>query len=325
MGEQTKNIAVGTANAVESRVGPKRSAFLNNPYVKNRALVLMLLPAIIYYLVFHYFPLYGVLIAFKDYRILDGVWDSPWAGFEYFKMAFSSIEFWRTFKNTLIISGLKLLVNFPAPIILALLLNEVRNKKLKSVMQTASYMPHFVSWVVLGGILMNFLSPSTGPVNAILKLLGMEPIYFLGSVDWFRPVLILSSMWKEIGWGTIIYLAALSGADEQLYEAAVLDGANRFKQTIYITLPTITPVIIINFIMSVGKIVNDDFDQIFNLYNPAVHSVGDVLSTYVYRVGLEDAQYSYSTAVGVFKNVISFALIILTNCVSKRVSDYSLW
>jgi len=269
--------------------------------------------------------MYGLIISFKDFRILDGMMASPWVGFKHFKTVFGSDDFWVVFKNTLVISGLKLIFNFPAPIIFALLLNEVKNMQFKKTVQTISYMPHFLSWVVLAGIVVNFLSPSTGPINMILKVLGAKPIYFVADRKWFREVLVLSAIWKEVGWGTIIYLAALSNINLELYEAAVLDGANRFKQTIYVTLPSISPVIIIMFIFAVGAIVNDDFDQIFNLYNPAVYSVGDVLSTYIYRMGLENMQYSFSTAVGLFKNTISFTLIIITNYLSKRYSDYGLW
>lgn len=292
---------------------------------KNKALLIMLIPGLIYYIIFCYMPMYGLTISFKDFRILDGINASPWVGLKYYKMAFETSEFWRVFNNTLIISGLKLLINFPAPIILALLLNELRNMKFKKVVQTVSYLPHFLSWVVLAGVVQSLLSPSTGPINGILTSLGLDPIYFVADKEWFRPILVLTSLWKEVGWGSIIYLAALSSVDVELYEAAMLDGANRFQQTIHITLPSISNVIVIMFIFAVGGIVKDDFDQIFNLYTPAVYSVGDVLSTYVYRVGLEGMQYSYSTAIGFFKNIIAFTLILITNYLSGKFSDYGLW
>jgi ABC-type polysaccharide transport system, permease component len=296
-----------------------------NKTIKNKALVIMFLPCVIYYIVFQYLPIYGLTLAFKDYRIIDGIGASPWVGLKYFNFAFTSDDFWLSFKNTLIISGLKLMFNFPAPIILALLLNEVRRLHFKKLVQTVTYMPHFLSWIVLSGIVINFLSPSTGPINMLLSSMGIQPIYFVGNKEWFRQVLVVSSMWKEVGWGTIVYLASLAGVNSELYEAAVLDGAGRLKQTIHITLPAISPVIVIMFIFAVGGIVNDDFDQIYNLYNPAVYSVADVLSTYIYRMGLENMQYSYATAVGLFKNVIAFILILITNFVSKRYSDYGLW
>jgi putative aldouronate transport system permease protein len=234
-------------------------------------------------------------------------------------------SFREVFRNTLIISSLKLVFGFPAPIIFALLLNEMRALRFKKAVQTISYLPHFVSWVILGGLFMQFLSPSSGPINIVLKSLDMRPIYFLADKNWFRPVLVITSIWKGVGWGSIIYLASLAGIDPGLYEAAEIDGAGRFRKAISITLPSLVPVITIMFIFSIGGIVKDDFDQIFNLYNHAVYSVGDVLGTYTYRVGLVDMRYSFSTAVGLFTNVISFALIILTNTITKRVNEYGLW
>lgn len=292
---------------------------------KHKILLIMLIPGLLYYLLFHYKSMYGLVIAFKDYRILDGIMASPWAGTKWFEMVFSSAEFWRAFKNTLILSFYKLVFNFPAPIILALMLNEVRNTKFKKTVQTMTYLPHFLSWVVLAGIVSNFLSPSVGPINMIIRALGGEPVFFLGTKSTFRPVLVISGIWKEVGWNTIIYLAALTSVDNQLYEAAALDGAGRIRQTISITLPSIVNVIVIMLILQMGKIINDDFDQIYNLYNSNVYSVADVISTYVYRMGLENAMYSFSTAIGLFKNVISFILVLVTNSVTKRIGDYGLW
>lgn len=285
----------------------------------------MMIPGVVWYLVFMYVPMYGLIISIKDFKILDGIMGSPWAGMKYFKMAFASQDFWQVFRNTLVISGLKLLVNFPAPIILALLLNEVRNMLFKRVTQTISYLPYFLSWVVLGGIVINFLSPSTGPINMIIKSLGGQPINFISSPTYFRQIVIMSSLWKEIGWSSIVYLAALSGVNPNLYEAASIDGAGKWKQTIHITLPAISPIIVVMLIFAVGKIVNDDFDQIFNLYNPAVYSVGDVLSTYIYKVGLENMRYSFSAAIEFFKNAISFGLVLSTNYLARRFSEYGLW
>ncbi len=291
----------------------------------HRTLLIMLIPGLLYYLIFMYLPMYGITISFKDFNIIEGINGSPWAGLKYYEMAFGSSDFWRVFKNTLIISGLKLVINFPAPIVLAILLNEVRCMRFKKVIQTVTYLPHFLSWVVLAGVISAFLSPSTGPINALITAAGGEPIYFLANKAWFRPVLVISAMWKEIGWSSIIYLAALSSVDTELYEAAMLDGAGRFKQIIHITLPSISNVIVIMLIFAVGGIVNDDFDQVFNLYTPAVYSVGDVLSTYVYRIGLEGMQYSLSTAIGLFKNVIAFVLVLGTNFIAGKISDYGLW
>jgi putative aldouronate transport system permease protein len=294
-------------------------------YWQHRYLVILFLPGLIYYAVFCYAPMYGVQIAFKNFIFRLGIMKSPWVGFENFRLLFSMGSFREVFRNTIIISFLKLVCGFPAPIIFALLLNEMRAMRFKKVIQTISYLPHFVSWVILGGLFIQFLSPSTGPINILLKSLGLKPIYFLADKFWFRPVLVATSIWKGVGWGSIIYLASLAGVDPQLYEAADMDGAGRFRKMVNISLPSLAPVITIMFIFAVGGIVKDDFDQIFNLYNPAVYSVGDVLGTYTYRVGLIDMRYSFSTAVGLFTNVISFVLILAANWIAKRINDYGLW
>ncbi len=294
-------------------------------YKKNWPIFLMLVPGLVYFIVFHYIPLYGVTIAFKDYKLLEGILGSDWAGLKYFKMTFASNDFWNSFKNTMIISAMKLVFSFPAPIILALMLNEVRNLRFKKVVQTISYLPHFLSWVVFGGVIISFLSPSTGFVNLIIKALGFEPIYFVADNNWFRPILVITSIWKEIGWGTIVYLAALNGVDMQLYDAATVDGAGKWKQMWVVTLPSIMPAIVIMFIFQVGSIVNDDFDQIFNMYNPAVYKTGEVISTYIYKIGIEGMQYSLSTAIGLFKNVIALILIVGTNYLCRAFDEYALW
>ena len=310
-------------------VGPvkKRSKFSEKRalYWKHRYLVFLFIPAVIYYAIFQYGPLYGIQIAFKNFSAYLGIWKSPWVGFENFKLLFSFPSFRQVFSNTVIISSLKFLFGFPAPIIFALLLNEMRVLRFKKAVQTISYLPHFVSWVILAGLFYQFLSPSTGPINILLQSLGFTPIYFLASEVWFRPVLVITSIWKGVGWGSIIYLAALSGVDPQLYEAAEIDGAGRLRKAISITLPSLIPVITISLIFSAGNLIKDDFDQIFNLYNPAVYRVGDVLGTYTYRVGLIEMRYHFSTAVGLFLNVVSFGILILTNAIAKRVNEYGLW
>ena len=294
-------------------------------YWKRRYLVVLFLPAILYYGIFCYGPLYGIQIAFKNFIFRLGIMKSPWVGLENFEMLFSMRSFREVFRNTVIISSLKIIFGFPAPIIFALLLNEIGAIRYKKVVQTISYLPHFVSWVILGGIFLQFLSPSTGPINILLKSLGLKPIYFLADKNWFRPILVITSIWKGIGWGSIIYLASVAGIDPGLYEAAEIDGAGRFRKMTSITLPSLIPVITIMLIFSIGGIIKDDFDQIFNLYNAAVYSVGDVLSTYTYRVGLVEMKYSFSTAVGIFTNIISFALIVMTNAITKRLNEYGLW
>ena len=285
----------------------------------------MLLVGLVYYAIFCYGPMYGIQIAFKDYKFRRGIWGSEWVGLEWFRKMFSGQNFLMVFRNTLLISLYKLIAGFPAPIIFALLLNELDGKWFKKTIQTVSYLPHFLSWVILGGIFMQILSPSTGAVNYIIKMFGGTPIYFLGDIRWFRSTMVILSVWKGFGWGSIIYLATMSSINPELYEAATIDGANRWRQTINITLPALAPIIAIMFIMNSGSIINDDFDQIFNLYNETVYRVGDVISTYTYRQGLVEMKYSYTTAVGLFKNVISFGIILLTNFITSKFSDYGIW
>lgn len=307
------------------RLNRKKKIGLLENYWKNRYLVMLLLPAVIFFLIFCYGPMPGVIIAFKDYKFRLGIFRSPWVGLDNFRLLFSMRSFNEVFRNTLVISFYKLITGFPAPIIFALLLNEVRQAKFKKAVQTISYLPHFVSWVVLGGLFIQFLSPSTGPINVILKSMGIDPVFFLADPKWFRSVLVVTSIWKGFGWGSIVYLASITSISPQLYEAADMDGAGRFRKMGYITLPEMIPVITIMLIFSIGGIVNDDFDQIFNLYNEAVYNVGDVLGTYIYRVGLIEMKYSFSAAVGLFRNVISFALVFLANFTAKRINEYGIW
>lgn len=298
---------------------------LFSPYIKQRQLFLLFLPALVYYLIFHYGPIYGIQIAFKKYNLVKGMFASPWIGLDNFIFLFELGSFWEVFRNTIIISVQKLVFGFPAPILFAIILNEIRNIHFKKTVQTLSYLPHFLSWVIMASFFMQFLSPSTGPINIILKSMGLKPIYFIADPHWFRTVLVGTKIWKEIGWGSIVYLAALSNIDPALYEAASIDGANRFQKAIYITLPSLVPVITIMLILSIGRLLNDDFDQILNLYNPAVYKVGDVLSTYTYRVGLIKMKYSLATSAELFKNAIGFILVIGANKFAKRVGDYGIW
>ena len=287
--------------------------------------VYKLIPGLLYFIVFKYFPIYGLQIAFKDFNLVEGIWGSEWAGLKYFNMLFTTKSFFDVFKNTIIISIYQLVFGFPAPIILALMLYEIRNLAYKKLVQTISYLPHFVSWVVLAGVFTRFLSPSSGPVNILIKTFGAEPIFFLGDNRYFRATLIVTEIWKSIGWGSIVYIAALSGIDPALYESANIDGANKIKKIIHITLPSLTPVITIMLIFAIGRIINDNFNQIFNLYSPIVYPTGDVISTYVYRMGLAKMEFSFTTAVGLSKNVISFSLVIIANAVAKKVNDYGIW
>lgn len=311
--------SISTNNVVNRKRKKEESIF--HRYYKYRYLFLMLLPVIIYYIIFHYAPIYGITIAFKDFYPLQGIMDSPWAGFKYFKQLFDDPFFLPALRNTIIISFWKLLIGFPAPILLAIMLNEIRQAKVKKFFQTVTYLPHFISWVVLSGILIEMLSPTRGPFNILLKALGFDPIFFIADPQWFRPVIIASGIWRELGWQSIVFLAAITTIDPELYNVADLDGAGKLRKMWHITIPSIMPVIIIMGILSVGNLINDDFDQIYNLLNANVLSVGEVISTYTYKTGLVNMNYSYSTAVGVFKNVIAFALVMGTNFLASRASD----
>lgn len=305
------------------------SGFLNGfrGYKKHFPLVIMFLPVIAFFFIFRYIPIYGIVMAFKDYKISLGIMKSPWCGLDNFTQIFDTYTFLRSFRNTLIISLQRLAFCFPMPIILALLLNEVRHLKFKKMTQTITYLPHFLSWVVLFGIFQQLLSPNTGAVNYILThYFGLEnSIYFLGDNSWFRPTLILTDIWKSTGWGSILYLAVISSINPNLYEAAVCDGASRLQRMWHITLPSILSTITIMLILTVGGILDAGFDQVFNMYNTAVYETGDIIDTYVYRYGLGRMQYSIGTAVGLFKNVIGFALVIGTNAIANRVSGTGIW
>lgn len=293
--------------------------------VKYRGLLLLLLPSVIWYLVFQYYTMYGVIIAFKDYRFLDGIWGSPWAGLRHFERLFTNNQFFGLLENTIAISLYKLIFAFPAPIIFALMLNEVRHVAFKKTIQTLTYLPHFISWVVIGGLVQTILSPTSGAVNVVLGLFGVGPFNFMIMPDTFRSIVVLSDIWKSVGWESIIYLAAISGIDQEMYEAARIDGANRFRQAVSITIPCILPVVIIMLILQIGNLMEAGFGQILNLYNPTVYSVADIFDTYAYRVGLVNFDFSYATAISLFKNTVGLILILLAHQFSKRVSGQGIW
>jgi putative aldouronate transport system permease protein len=276
-------------------------------------------------IIFRYIPIYGIIIAFKDYNYAKGFWGSPWNNFEHFRFLFESHYFGRIVGNTVIISLLKIIIGFPAPIILAILINEVRGSTFKKTVQSISYLPHFLSWVVLSGIVIEIVSPDRGIVGYIYSLLGEPAPNILTSTQLFRPLLVVTYVWQSVGWGSIIYLAAMSGIDPELYESAAIDGANRFQQALRITVPSLIPVITILFILRLGQILNAGFDQIFNLYNPMVYPVADIIDTYVYRIGLIQRQFDFGAAVGLFKNVIGVVLIVGSNAIIRRFSEYGVW
>ena len=285
--------------------------------------LLMLLP-ILYYIIFCYGPMYGVLIAFKDYKIAKGVWDSPWVGFKWFEKFLTDAYFWKLVRNTLLLNIYGLVWGFPIPIILALMLNEVSNGKFKRVVQTVSYLPHFISTVVICGMLINFLSLD-GLINQLLAALGLQKIQFLMQPKWFRTIFTASGIWQSCGWTSIIYLAALTSVDQQLIEAAHIDGANRFQRILHVTIPAITPTISIMLIMQLGRLMTLGYEKIILLYNGSTYETADTIATYVYRRGILNADYSYSTAVGLFQTVVGVILLVTANKVSNKLSETSLW
>ncbi|RAP77202.1 ABC transporter permease [Paenibacillus montanisoli] len=291
----------------------------------NRYLYLMLVPALLYYLIFHYIPMYGAVVAFKDFSITKGILGSEWAGFKHFEYLFSQDKFWQVIENTVVISLYRLVFGFPAPIIAALLLNEVRVRLFKQTVQTVIYLPHFISWVILGGILINLLSTDSGVVNNVIKLFGGTPIGFLSDESYFRSMLVFSMIWKEFGWNTIIYMAALAGISPHLYEAAVIDGANRFQRLLHLTIPLIRSTIVLILILRLGGIMEAGFEQIFVLYHPGVYRVSDIIDTYVYRIGLAEGRFSLAAAVGLFKSLINFALLVLANWLSRRMGEQGVY
>jgi putative aldouronate transport system permease protein len=292
---------------------------------QNWDLLLLMVPVVAFFVIFAYIPMSGIVLAFKEYRLMDGIWGSPWVGLKQFRILFATPSFFEVLRNTVVISVLRIIFGFPAPILMAILINELRSEKFKRVIQTISYLPHFLSWVILAGIFLQFLSPSTGPINIILTQMGLKPIYFLGQPSTFVPTIIVTGIWQSFGWGSIVYLAAISGISPEMYESALLDGANRFQRICYITIPSIMPTIVVLFILNMGNILNGGFDQIFNLYNDAVMSVADILDTYVYRRGLAGLQYSFAAAVGLFKNGIGFLFVFATNLLARKLGESSLW
>lgn len=291
---------------------------------KSKFLYLLMLFPLLFYTIFCYGPMYGVLIAFKDYNIADGVWGSTWVGFKWFAKFLTDPYFWKLVRNTLLLNIYGLVFGFPIPIILALMLNEVSNRRFKRVIQTVSYLPHFISTVVICGMLVNFLSMS-GIVNQLMKLFGFETIQFLMYPEYFRTIFTASGIWQTCGWTSIIYLASLTSVDQEIVEAAAIDGANRWQRVRHVTLPAITPTISIMLIMQLGRLMTLGYEKIILLYNGSTYETADTIATYVYRRGILNADYSYSTAVGLFQSVIGVILLVTANKVSKKLSETSLW
>ena len=301
-----------------------KTGILRKDLRKNKWKYIMILPVIIYIAVFCYKPMYGVIIAFKNFRPAVGIMDSPWVGLKHFITFFNDYNFWRILKNTFSISALSILFGFPAPILLALLINEIRNTKFKRAVQTISYMPYFISMVIICGLIKTFCQ-SDGIITDLVVALGGERVNLLASKNWFYPIYIISNIWQNIGWDSIIYLAALAGIDQEQYEAARVDGAGRIRQIISVTLPGLMPTITILFILKMGNILNVGFEKILLMYSPTTYEVADVISTYVYRIGILDANFSYSTAIGLFNSVVNIIFLLLTNAISKKMNNSGLF
>ncbi|MGI2294855.1 MULTISPECIES: ABC transporter permease [unclassified Paenibacillus] len=315
-----------TARSQQVKAANRKSSSALKRIMANKYLYMMLAPVIAYFLLFEYKPMYGAIIAFKNFNPYQGIWDSPWVGFKHFNHFFDSYYFWRLLKNTVLISVYSLLIIFPASIIFALMLNEVRSKWYKTIAQTMSYLPHFISLIVICGMIIDFTSPN-GIINRLIMGLGLvqEPVNFLILPEWFRSLYIGSGLWQSIGWNSIIYLAALAGISPSLYEAAVVDGAGRWRQLWNITIPSILPTILILLILNIGSLMSVGWDKIILLYNSATYETADVISTFVYRRGIMEADYSFSAAVGLFNSAINFTLLIIANRISRKTTESSLW
>lgn len=291
---------------------------------KNYPLYLMLIPVLAFYIIFCYKPMYGALIAFKDYDPSLGVWGSPWVGLKHFKVFFENPDFIRLLRNTLVISITSIVFGFPAPIILALLLNELKYRRFKSTAQTISYLPHFISLVVVCGLVKDFVGQG-GIIHYLVTLMGVETPSLLSRQELFVPIYVISDIWQQVGWGSIIYLAALSGIDQSYYEAAQVDGAGKWSQLIHVTLPSLAPTIIIMLILRLGNLLNVGYEKIILLQNPLIYETSDVISSYVYRVGFSNQNWSYSSAVGLLNSVVNFGIVILANKIANKTSETSLW
>jgi putative aldouronate transport system permease protein len=313
----TKQTNISKASGLEKR---KKTSLLKD-LNRDKLLYLMFLPGFLFFVVFKYLPMWGVSIAFKDYLPFLGIMKSPWVGFKHFERLFSEPIFWQLFRNTIVLAIYNIVFYFPLPIILALLLNEVKRDKFKKTVQSLIYMPHFISWVVVAGISFTMLTNEGGIINELIKGFGGNTVNFLGSEGWFRPLITMQVMWKESGWGTIIFLAALAGVDVQLYEAATVDGANRWQQLVHVTMPAIKSTIIVLFILRMGTFLDSGFEQVFLMLNSLNRGVGEVFDTYVYTAGMTNGQLSYSTAVGLFKSTVSLILVLSVNKLAEKLGE----
>lgn len=316
------NTQEGGLRMVKAKVNPWQA--FRKAFARDKYLYLMFLLPFLFYLIFHYMPMYGITLAFKDYSIKQGIWGSDWVGLKYIEKFIGDPYFWQVFKNTIVLNVYNLFWSFPVPIILALMLNEVTHTKFKKMVQTISYLPHFLSVVVVVGMLNTFLS-SNGVINEFLGIFGLGPYRFLAEPKYFRTVYIASGIWQSAGWGSIIYLSALSAVEQELYEAAQIDGANRWQQMLHVTLPGIAPTITIMFILETGNIMNVSFQKILLLMTSSNQVISDVISTYVYRIGIQDANFSYATGIGLFQSLVALIFVTTANFISRRVGETSLW
>lgn len=311
--------AVNTKNVVAKSSGSK------NHFKKYWPYYVMMLPGIIYLIMFKYIPMMGSVIAFKDYSAYKGIWESAWCGLENFKKLFMYPDFYKILRNTIVLGLLKTVLTFPIPVILALMLNELRNAKIKKGIQTIICIPYFVSWVVVGGLVFDIFGVG-GLFNNIRDFFGMETLLVMQKESWFRPIYVISTIWKESGWGTVVYLAAISSIDPSLYESAAIDGASRFQKMRYITFPLLIPTVLTLLLLNIGSFLTLGFDQVYNLYTPMTYSVADIFDTYVFRVGIQQAQYSFATAVGLFQSVVGLIMVVTFNKIANKISeDGGLW
>ncbi|MDF2673986.1 MAG: transporter permease subunit [Clostridiales bacterium] len=298
---------------------------ISKEFFKHYQLYIMLLLPISWYIIFQYLPMYGIQIAFKNFNPIKGIIGSPWVGLKNFNRFFSSFYFWNLIWNTISLNIYSLIVGFPIPIVLAIIVNEIKGKHFKKVLQNITYIPHFLSVVVVVGMLYIFLSPQTGLINILLKNLGFQSVAFMEKAEWFKTIYVFSDVWQEAGWTSIIYIAALAGVDASIYEAAIVDGASRFQRIIYVSIPSILPTIIILLILRIGQLMNVGFEKVLLMQNSLNMSSSDVISTFIYRYGVQQGEYSYTAAVGLFNSLINFTVLILANTVAKRKSESSLW
>lgn len=313
-------MVAGKARNVTAKSSGSRSHFKKYwPYY------VMMLPGIIYLIMFKYIPMMGSVIAFKDYSAYKGIWESAWCGLENFKKLFVYPDFYKILRNTIVLGLLKICLTFPIPVILALMLNELRNAKIKKGIQTIICIPYFVSWVVVGGLVFDIFGVG-GLFNNVREFFGMETLLVMQKESWFRPIYVISTIWKESGWGTVVYLAAISGIDPSLYESAAIDGASRFQKIRYITFPLLIPTVLTLLLLNIGSFLTLGFDQVYNLYTPMTYAVADIFDTYVFRVGIQQAQYSFATAVGLFQSVVGLFMVVTFNKIANKVSeDGGLW